>query len=313
MINKLIIPPAIKKGAKIGIISPAGAVEASQLESTLKLIEEKGYTPILGKNALGRFDYGYPYSGTEKERAEDLNWALNDTEIEAIWATRGGYGCQHLLEHLNLKNFKKYPKWYIGYSDNTVINSFLLKKGFASVNGQTIKTSSFGVCEEGYDMIFNLLEGKDIHHTLKPHTLNRKGKAKGRLVGGNLALVYALLGTRYSFDFKDNILFIEEIGENFYALDRMLMSLEMAGVFKKIAGLVVGGMINMGKEKDNKDYEASFDAFAYELISKRIERYNFPVIFGFPNGHIFENQPIVIGAETEINIGKTVSFHQKRA
>ncbi|WOC52059.1 LD-carboxypeptidase [Bergeyella porcorum] len=130
-------------------------------------------------------------------------------------------------------------------------------------------------------MIFNLLEGKDIQHTLKPHSLNRKGKAKGRLVGGNLALIYALLGTRYSFDFKDNILFIEEIGESFYALDRMLMSLEMAGAFKKIAGLVVGGMINMGKEKDNKDYEFSFDNFAYELIYNRIERYNFPVIFGF--------------------------------
>ncbi len=121
-----------------------------------------------------------------------------------------------------------------------------------------------------------------------------------------MALIYALLGTKYSFDFKDKILFIEDIGENFYALDRMIMSLELAGVFNKIKGLIVGGMTNMGDEKDNKDYEASFDEFAYKLISERILKYKFPVVFGFPNGHIKDNRPLLMGGTVKVKVDTKV-------
>ncbi len=138
--KEIIYPKPIKKGAKIAIISPAGYVEEPQLDKTLELIKSKGYEPVLGKHVYGKFENGYPYSGTEKERISDLNWALNDDEISAIWASRGGYGCQHLLKHLKLNKFRKNPKWYIGYSDNTVIHSFLLKKGFPNINGQKNKT-----------------------------------------------------------------------------------------------------------------------------------------------------------------------------
>lgn len=181
-----------------------------------------------------------------------------------------------------------------------MIQSYLLKKGFASIHGQTIKTSSFGVTDESYELIFDILKGKTPQYSLKTHPLNKAGNIEGELVGGNLALIYALLGTRYSFDFKDKILFIEDIGENFYALDRMIMSLELAGVFNKIKGLIVGGMTNMGDEKDNKDYEASFDGFAYKLISERISKYKFPVVFGFPNGHIRDNRPLIIGGNVKV-------------
>lgn len=306
MKKEIIRPPSLKEGAKIAIISPAGYVEKPQLDKTLELIESKGYEPVLGKHVYGKFEYGYPYSGTETERISDLNWALNDDEISAVWASRGGYGCQHLLKHLKLSKFRKNPKWYIGYSDNTVIHSYLLKKGFQSVNGQTIKTSSFGVTEESYEQTFDLLKGRSPKYLVEANQFNKKGKAEGTLVGGNLALVYALLGTKYSFSFKDSILFIEEIGENFYSLDRMLMSLELAGVFNKIKGMMVGGMINMGKEAENKEYEESFDSFAYQLIHERIKKYDFPVVFGFPNGHIFDNRPIIIGAEIKMNVGKNV-------
>jgi muramoyltetrapeptide carboxypeptidase len=120
-----------------------------------------------------------------------------------------------------------------------------------------------------------------------------------------LALIYALLGTKYSFDFKDKILFIEEIGENFYALDRMIMSFELAGIFKNIKGLIIGGMTNMGDEKENKNYENSFDEIAYQLISERISKYKFPTLFGFPNGHIYDNLPIVIGSNISLKVGRT--------
>jgi len=304
--QNITFPKPLKKGSKIAIISPAGSVEIPQLDKTLELIKSEGYEPILGENLYTKYENGYSYAGTEKQRINDINWALNDKNISAIWASRGGYGCQHLLQDLKLTEFKKNPKWYIGYSDNTVIQSYLLKKGFASIHGQTIKTSSFGVTEESYDLIFDILKGKNPAYKINSNPNNSVGEASGILVGGNLALIYALLGTPYSFDFTDKILFIEDIGEKFYALDRMIMSLELAGVFKKINGLIVGGMTNMGKETENKDYEESYDSFAYQIIAERLSHYDFPKIFGFPNGHIFDNRPLIIGSEVKMKVSKEV-------
>jgi muramoyltetrapeptide carboxypeptidase len=306
--KKIIFPKPLKKGAKIAVISPAGAVDASQLEKGIEMIKNRGFEPVIGEHLYSKFSNGYSYAGTEEERLKDMNWALNDNEISAIWASRGGYGCQHLVQHLKLKKFTENPKWYIGYSDNTVIQSYLLNKGFASVHGQTIKTSSFGVTDESYDMIFDVLKGKMPKYSLKSHAFNKQGNIEGELVGGNLALIYALLGTKYSFDFRNKILFIEDIGENFYALDRMIMSLELAGVFGKIKGLIIGGMTNMGDEKENKSYEESFDEFAYKLISERISKYKFPVVFGFPNGHIKDNRPLIIGGNVKVQVKDKVKI-----
>ena len=300
--KEIIFPKSLKKGDQIAVISPAGSVEEKQLEKGLEMIRQKGFEPVSGKHLFTKFSNGYNYAGTEKERISDLNWAFNNGNISAIWASRGGYGCQHLLRHLQLSKFKKNPKWYIGYSDNTVIQSFLLKNNFASIHGQTIKTSSFGVTDESYNLIFDILSGDKPTYTLEHHSLNKKGTVEGQLIGGNLALIYALLGTPYSFSFKDKILFIEDIGENYYALDRMMMSLELAGVFRKIKGLIIGGMTNMGDEKDNKNYEESFDDFAYQLISDRLKKYDFPTLFGFPNGHILDNRPLIIGANINMKI-----------
>lgn len=302
--KEIIFPESLEKGAQIAIISPAGAVEEKQLEQGLEMIREKGFVPVLGEHLYTKFSNGYTYAGTEKERISDLNWAFNNDDVSAIWASRGGYGCQHLIKHLQLSKFKKNPKWYIGYSDNTVIQSFLLKNNFASITGQTIKTSSFGVTDESYDLIFDILQGEKPDYSVGSNPFNKNGNVEGQLIGGNLALIYALLGTSYSFDFKDKILFIEEIGEKYYALDRMMMSLELAGVFRKIKGLIIGGMINMGDEKDNKNYEESFDDFSYQLITDRLKKYDFPTLFGFPNGHIFHNKPLIIGAEVTLNVGK---------
>lgn len=300
--KRTIFPEPLKQGAKIAVISPAGAVEPSQLEQGIAMIKSRGYEPVLGEHLYASFSKGYNYAGTEQERIQDINWALNDEDISAIWASRGGYGCQHLIEHLKLDNFKKNPKWYIGYSDNTVIQSYLLKKGFASLHGQTVKTSSFGVTDESYDLIFDILEGTKPEYIFTSHQLNKTGTVKGQLTGGNLALIYALLGTKYSFKFKNRILFIEDIGESFYALDRMIMTLELAGVFNKISGLIVGGMTNMGDEKENIQYKESFDDLAYGLISDRIAKYDFPVLFGFPNGHIKDNRPLIIGGNINMSI-----------
>ena len=276
MSQSIIFPKPLKKGDKIAVVSPAGAVEEKQILETSNLISSKGYEIVLSPHCLGKFEQGYAYSGTEEERIADLNWAFSNDEIAAIWATRGGYGCQHLLKHLKIDSFRKKPKWYIGYSDNTVIQSFLLKNNFASIHGQTLKTASFGVSEKSYSSIFDILEGKKPDYILDSHPLNQNGNASGLLVGGNLALIYAILGSKYSTDFRNKILFIEDIGENFYSLDRMLISLDLAGVFRKIKGIIIGGMINMGNETENPHYEASFDPTAYEIIAHRLKNYHFP-------------------------------------
>jgi muramoyltetrapeptide carboxypeptidase len=304
--REIIFPKSLSKGDQIAIISPAGSVDEKQLEKGLQMIKQKGFEPVLGKHLFTKFSNGYNYAGTEKERISDLNWAFNSKDISAVWASRGGYGCQHLLRHLQLSKFKKNPKWYIGYSDNTVIQSFLLKNNFASIHGQTIKTSTFGVTDQSYDLIFDILKGKNPSYTVEKNPLNKNGMIEGQLIGGNLALIYALLGTSYSFNFKDKILFIEDIGENYYSLDRMIMSLELAGVFRKIKGLIIGGMTNMGDEKDNKNYEDDFDNFAYQLISERLAKYDFPTLFGFSNGHILDNRPIIIGANIKLKVEETI-------
>ena len=156
--------------------------------------------------------------------------------------------------------------------------------------------------------IADILKGKFPNYKIESTEYNRVGEASGILVGGNLALIYALLGTKYSFDFQDKILFIEDIGENFYAMDRMIMSLELAGVFKKIKGLIVGGMTNMGKEGENKSYEESFDPFVNQQMADRVSKYDFPAAFNFPNGHIFDNKPLIIGSKITMKVGKDVKI-----
>lgn len=306
-----IFAPNLRKGDKIAVISPAGSVVPQQLENGLNILKSSGYEPVLGRYVFGNHTHGYSYSGTEEERLSDLNWALNDPTISAIWTSRGGYGCQHLISGIDLENFKKSPKWFVGYSDNTVIQSFLYRKGYASIHGQTLKTADFGVCDEGYEFTLDILEGKLPEYEVPARHFNRNGTADGHMIGGNLALIYAMLGTPYSFVFKDAILFIEDIGEKYYALDRMLMSLELAGVFKQINGLVVGGMTLMEDETKNADDNSSFDAFSYQIIAERISKYDFPVMFGFPNGHIFDNRPLIMGANVQMIVGEkcTLSFN----
>lgn len=303
----VVFPKPLQKGDKIAVVSPAGAVDFSQISTTIDLIKSKGYEVELSPNSLGFYDMGYAYSGTEEERLSDLNWALNNDEISAIWATRGGYGCQHLLNSLELSQFKQNPKWYIGYSDNTVIQSFLLNHNFASIYGQTLKTASFGVSPESFENIFQILEGILPEYQIKSHPLNKKGNAHGELIGGNLAMIYTLLGSPYSFDFKDKILFIEDIGEVFYALDRMLMGLELVGVFKQIKGIIIGGMNNMGNE-NNPHFEENFDPLAYEIISHRLKNYPIPTAFTFPNGHIFDNLPLILGAKIKLEVSNGVKI-----
>lgn len=306
----VLAPQNLKTAKRIAVITPAGAVEIGQLDSTLLLLQERGFTVSLGPHVYSKFEDGYNYAGNAQERLEDLQWAL-DGNFDVIWTTRGGYGSVQLLQNIDLRKFRKRPKLLIGYSDVTVLQSFLFKKGFGSIHGQSIKTASFGVDQKAYEKIFDILNGKMPSYTFQSNAKNRKGNVTGILVGGNLAMLYSIMGSRFSYDYSDKILFIEDVGEQYYAIDRMLMAFEICGVFKKIKGLIVGGMTRLGEENSNTSYHEPFDPLAYKIVAERVEKYRFPVAFGMPNGHIFENFPLVIGNEVTLTVGKETSliFH----
>jgi len=294
----------LKKNDLIVIVSPAGSIKKEQIQSTLDLINAKGWRYEIGKNAFNEYSFGYKYAGTPQERLEDLQWAVNHPDAKAIWFSRGGYGGVQIVDSLKLGKFKKNPKWLIGYSDNTVFHQHFNRRGCPTLHATVCKLLPQGQSEGTFSTIFDVLEGKKLKYSLKPHLFNQKGKAEGLLTGGNLSILYSLLGSRSIDSFKNKVLFIEDWYENFYHVDRMLTGLERAGCFKKIQGLIVGGFTKMDVKTENPDYENPFDEEAYQVINERFKSYDIPKIFGFPTGHIFDTRAMITGGNARINIGE---------
>ncbi len=304
--KKSLIPEYLEKEDTIAVLSPAGAVPEQDAQDAIRMIEDRGYRAFVMPHTFGSYSQGYAYSGTPEARFTDFNNALQDQEVKAIWTTRGGYGCMHLLPYLDFGK-KKHIPWIIGYSDVTALQSALLReKNVCSIHGQSLRKASFGVNSDAYEAIFNVMEGEFPNFEFDAYAQNRQGAARGQLIGGNLSLIYALLGTDYSYKFKKRILFIEEIGEKLYALDRMLMALKLAGVFNKIGGLIIGGMSQMG-DVEGDEYDSPYSTTAYNLIFHHVKEFDFPVAFGFPNGHIYDNFPLVIGAEVVLQVSENTS------
>lgn len=290
-------PRNLKPGSKIAIISLGGAVSNPDfLSHTHKMIVDHGYEPVYGEHALSRYEHHYNYAGTPEQRLKDLQWALDDDSIDAIWATRGGYGCAQLLERIDLTRFARNPKWFIGYSDNTYLQSFLARSGFASIQGQNV-IRTLNPSPESYINIFNIFRGEKPDYRIDHNEFNQSGKACGKLIGGNLTVVSALSGTTYNFDYENAILFIEEIGENaYYKIDRYMKGLEQTGAFEKLKGVIVGGMKNIA------NVQSDYNNIANSIIAERLEPYCFPKIFGFPNGHISDMRPIIIGSTVSMDV-----------
>ncbi|MDR2122261.1 MAG: LD-carboxypeptidase [Flavobacteriaceae bacterium] len=299
----------IKKGDTFLIVAPAGIIKKEDIQPAIDLIEKKGWKYEIGKNTFNQYSFGYNYSGTPKERLEDLQWALDHPEAKAIWFARGGYGGVQIIDSLKSKRFKKDPKWLIGYSDNTVFHQHFNRRGIPTLHATVCKPLSQGHSEETYSTLIDALEGKKLTYTVESSPFNQEGKAEGLITGGNLSILYSLLGSRSLDRFKNKILFIEDWYENFYHVDRMLLGLERAGALKKIKGLIVGGFTRMDSKEENKNYDDPFDVEAYKVISARFQDYDIPKIFGFPGGHIFDTRAIIMGGHTTLEVGKNkVSF-----
>ncbi len=291
-------PPYLQPGDTIALVCPAGFMDMKDVEPCISILDNWGYKVRIGAT-VGK-ETGNYFSGTDKERLADLQLALDDREVAAILCARGGYGLSRIIDDLDFKKFRKHPKWIIGYSDITVLHAHV----FSTYNIATLHAPMAAAFKDGLENNPYLLawkrtiEGKTNRFIIPSHEFNRKGMAEGELVGGNLALLAHLIGSKSSYQTKDKIVFIEDIGEYAYNIDRMLYQLKRAGYFKKIKALVVGSF------SDNKDTLRPFGKPVYEIIRDAVKEYDFPVCYDFPVGHTRENYPLKIGNTYSLKIGK---------
>jgi muramoyltetrapeptide carboxypeptidase len=293
------IPPYLQKGDTIGIVCPAGYMAAEKIQTCINTLQEWGYLVKVGKTVGG--DSQTYFSGTDEERLTDFQEMLDDDGVKAILCARGGYGTGRIIEQINFDKFKKLPKWIIGYSDITVLHSHL----YTNFNISSLHSPMAGAFnEEGYKNEYvlslkNVLKGKKIRYAIPAHELNRKGEAIGELVGGNLALLAHLTGTNSDIKTKGRILFIEDVGEYSYNVDRMLYQLKRSGKLSKLAGLFIGGFTDM------KDTERPFGKSVYDIIQDIIREYAYPVCFDFPVSHTDKNYALKIGVGYKLKVGKS--------
>lgn len=292
----MITPTFLAPGDKIAIVCPAGYLPAAKASACIKTLKKWGYEVVKGKT-LGGTSKNY-FSGTEAERLKDLQTQLDNPKIKAILCGRGGYGTTHLLDKLDWKKFKKNPKWIIGFSDITILHSYLYEQlGVSSVHGPMANAFNEDKGINRYTLsLKDTLEGKPTHYSCAPHCNNRNGKAKAELVGGNLSLLAHAIGTNAELKTKGKILFIEDIGEQLYNVERMLLQLKRAGKLDKLKGLVIGGFTQ------NKDTERPFGKSIFQLIHDVVKAYKYPVCFGFPISHDKENVAIAHGTEYRLEI-----------
>lgn len=290
-----LFPPALKKGNTIGIMCPAGYMPAEKAAKCIQTLKDWGYQVMPGKT-LGGKSKNY-FSDTDDERLAELQKMLDDKNIHAILFGRGGYGTGRIIDRLNFSHFKKNPKWIIGFSDITILHHHLLNKyNIASIHGPMAALFNDIKAKESIEALKQVLGGKKQHYTLAAYKLNKTGKATGTLLGGNLALLCNIIGTSSDFSTKNKILFIEDVGEYKYSLDRMLYQLKRSGKFSEIAGLILGGFTDM------KDTERPFGKSVEAILENITQNLSCPVCFNFPVSHSSKNVPLIQGGTYQLSI-----------
>ena len=293
-------PPYLKPNDKVGIISTAKRCEPHEINDGLGLLKSWGLEPVIGKNAFA--DFGF-LAGTDEQRAADLQQMLDDTSIKAIFFTKGGYGTLRIIDSIDWTAFKANPKWLVGYSDITLLHSHVHNFGIQSLHAvmlQGIPRST----EISSESIRVALFGECLSYEIPAVPENRNPKPiEGILVGGNLSMLYAIIGSESDIDVTDKILFIEDIDEYLYHYDRMLIGLKRAGKLSQLKAIVIGGMV------DIKDSTIPFGQDDKELTLDRTAEFCYPVFFGFPSGHIDDNRALIMGQTLRITpTGSIVKF-----
>ena len=300
--TKLIQPPYLKAGDTVAIVAPSGVLKNrnDEVNRAKKLLESWKLHVVIGKNVYSQADH---FAGTDQERCEDFQIALDDPKIKAIWSARGGYGTVRILDKLDYTQFLKQPKWVIGYSDITALHNQIHNLGVQSLHAIMAVSlpSNLSDIEQSISTFKNTIFGQSLSYTLKGSTYNKTGEAKGALVGGNLTILHTMLGSKESLDTTGKILFIEEIGEYKYHIDRMLQSLKRAGYFDNCKGVIVGDMSRM--RKNTTLWGTSIE----QLILDALSDYDFPIAFNMPAGHEKDNRALILGREVSLKVEKTKS------
>ena len=299
----MITPRPLKRGDKVGIVSPSGRIGKGALDDAITLLERWGFNVVTSPEAYSEFNQ---FAGTDTQRASGLQAMLDDPEVRAVICSRGGYGAVRIIDNIDFRLFVASPKWIVGYSDITVLHGHINENlNIETIHGpMAAEFSPAGnspASERSLELLREALSGTLSASYFPNHKLSRKGKAEGVMTGGNLSVLYSLTGSPSLPDMRGKILFIEDVGEYLYHIDRMMNALRRNGLLGEIGGLVVGGMTKMN---DNK---VPFGRTAEEIISGAVEEYDYPVCFGFPAGHQADNQPLIMGHEVVVSVGESTS------
>ena len=292
-----IFPPYLSKGDTIGIVCPGGFLPMDKALTCIHVLTEWGFKVKAGSTLGTQLNY---FSGTDDERLEDLQQMLDDESVDAILCGRGGYGTGRIIDRLNFKKFRKNPKWIIGYSDITLLHSHIFSR-FKIASLHSPMAAAFNDDEYKNEYVQSLqivLKGEKPKYTCEVNPYNNTGAASGKLVGGNLSLLAHLACTPSDINTSGKILFLEDVGEYIYNLDRMLYQLKRSGKFDELQGLIIGGFTEV------KDTVIPFGKEVYEVIYDVIKEYGYPVCFKFPVGHTRENYVLKIGAQYKLHVGK---------
>ncbi len=298
---KLTTPAYLQKGDMIAIVAPAGILKNRKhvIDRAKKLAESWGLKVVIGKHVFTQANH---FAGTDEQRCQDFQEALDNPEVKAIWSARGGYGSVRILDQLDFSKFKENPKWIIGYSDITAFHNHIHNLGVETLHammGTSMQDDPVDIAKT-IETFRKALFGEELKYTIKSSKENRKGNAEGVLVGGNIAILASMLGSDSQLNTDGKILFIEEIGEYKYAIDRMLQSLKRAGYFNKVKGIIVGDMTKI--RKNTTPWGSSIEELILDIVPNDI-----PVFFGFPAGHEPDNRALIMGRTVKLSVADRLS------
>lgn len=292
------LPAPLQPGDEIRIVSPSGKIDPAYIDGAKKVLSGWGYNATEGQFA--RSEYGR-FGGTKEQRIDDLQKAFDDPNVKAVLCSRGGYGVAQIIDKIDFTSFCNRPKWLIGFSDITILHNAITQKGIASVHAIMAKhLTELDGNYEPVSRLKSLLEGNLPEYSIKSVADNRNGTATGKIIGGNLSVLAGMVGTAFDLPYEGNILFIEEIDERPYHIDRMMHNMRLSGALDKISGLVVG-------QFSDCDEDPQMMQSIREIILEAVKDANYPVCFDFPSGHVDYNLPLILGAESTLTVNSQTS------
>ena len=292
----------LKTGSKVAIAAPARMVTQEEMAFGIQWLKDMGFVPVYDDRL---FNQHYIFSGDDDTRAAVFQEYLDNEEIDAIWLARGGYGGIRIIDKLDFTKFLQHPKWIVGFSDGTILHGKLNRLGVPSLHA-AMPFYFANKTPEAKQSLYDALTGKPLQYTFSSHHLNRCGEAEAEVVGGNLSVLIGMMGSETFPETDGKILFIEEVDEYIYHIDRMMHCLKRAGKLDRLKGLIVGGLTQI------KDNAHPFGMTAEQVIAEAVSEYNYPVCFGFPAGHFDDNRAMFFGLSSRLIVTKEKVVYLKR-